>query len=125
MRWRQWHSGVKVWRAFSHRGAVHIATSTANPDISRHVAEGHAQHRQNPWPRSIPFYLLAPFGGASPEASASFARSGSPVIKANSGFIGGVRAALHVIDEGSYQTTTSCGASRPNRSRNPPAVIRF
>src|SRR5262245_23156291 len=36
-----------------------------------------------------------------PEASASFARSGSPVINENSGFVGGVRAALHVIDEGS------------------------
>src|SRR5215510_12155714 len=44
---------------------------------------------------------LAPFGGALSEASASFARSSSPVINVNSGFVGGVRAALHVIDEGS------------------------
>src|SRR5215510_1380906 len=44
---------------------------------------------------------LAPFGGALSEASASFARSSSPVINVNSGFVGGIRAALHVIDEGS------------------------
>src|SRR6267154_6764888 len=42
----------------------------------------------------------APFGGASPGASASFARSGSPIINVNSGFVGGVLAALHVVDEG-------------------------
>src|SRR5262245_40124447 len=45
--------------------------------------------------------VLAPFGGALPEASASFARSGSPVIIVNPGFIGGVRVALHVLAEGS------------------------
>src|SRR6185437_15557893 len=31
--------------------------------------------------------VLAPFGGALPEASAFFARSGSPVINVNSGFV--------------------------------------
>jgi 3-hydroxyisobutyrate dehydrogenase-like beta-hydroxyacid dehydrogenase len=37
------------------RGAVHISTSTASPDISRRVAEEHARHRQD--------YVAAPVLG--------------------------------------------------------------
>jgi hypothetical protein len=45
--------------------------------------------------------VLALFGGGPREASASFARSGSPVINLNSGFVGDVQTVLHVINEGS------------------------
>ncbi len=51
--------------------------------------------------RALPAPII---DGASPGASASFARfarSGSPIIDVNRGFVGNVRTALDVIDEGS------------------------
>src|SRR5262245_63648609 len=98
------------------RGATWGSVSTSAPLTTSATALRKLRRNHNPRITSLSAFLhnqdpkatsrvrgraLAPFGGALSEASASFARSSSPVINVNSGLVGGIRAALHVIDEGS------------------------
>jgi hypothetical protein len=61
-------------------------------------AELQQQHRYSI--TSLPEYFAAGETPPAPATSDSSAPSGSLVINVNSDFVGGVRAALHVIDEG-------------------------